>query len=127
MRKVQPPTPGGKLKTPLGWCPGTHAELMAFPGDVRCQAAYALRVAQEGAMHPAAKPLKGFGGASVLEVVLDDVGDTYRVIYTVQFKDITVLLHAFQKKAKRGIATPKSTMKLIEQRLKAAKQMFGGR
>jgi phage-related protein len=104
-----------------------RAELLAFPGGVRCQAAYALRVAEEGEVHPAAKPLKGFGGASVMEVVLDDSGDTYRVMYTVQFKEVTVLLHAFEKKSKKGIATPKGNMKLIEKRLMAAKEMYGGR
>lgn len=102
-------------------------ELLAFPGDVRCDAAYALRVAEEGKKHPAAKPLKGFNGASVLEIVLDDDGNTYRAIYTVKFSDVTVLLHAFQKKSKSGIATPQQNIKTIEARLKAATEMFGGK
>ncbi|HVI24632.1 MAG TPA: type II toxin-antitoxin system RelE/ParE family toxin [Xanthomonadaceae bacterium] len=100
-------------------------EILNFPGDVRCDAAYALRIAEEGGKHPAAKPLQGFGGASVLEIVLDDSGDTYRAVYTVQFDDVTVLLHAFQKKSTKGIKTPKHNIDLVKARLAAAKKLFG--
>ena len=71
---------------------------------------------------PFAKPLKGFGGAGVLEVVDDFDGDTYRAVYTVQFAGIVYVLHAFEKKARKGIATPKSDIDLIKLRLNRAKE-----
>jgi phage-related protein len=69
--------------------------------------------------------LKGFGGAGVLEVVDDFDGDAYRAVYTVRFAGVVYVLHAFQKKAKHGIATPKREIDLIEQRLKRAKEDYG--
>jgi phage-related protein len=66
-----------------------------------------------------AKPLKGFGGASVLEVVEDHMGDTYRAIYTVKIAERVYVLHCFQKKSK-GIETPKQDADLVRERLKAA-------
>ncbi len=74
----------------------------------------------EGDKHDAAKVLKGFGGAGVLEVVEDDVGGTYRAVYTVKFAEAVFVLHCFQKKSKRGIATPKEDMDIIHARLKIA-------
>ena len=70
--------------------------------------------------HDAAKVLKGFGGAGVLEVVEDDIGGTYRAVYTVKFAEAVFVLHCFQKKSKRGIATPKEDMDIIHARLKIA-------
>ena len=67
-----------------------------------------------------AKVLKGFGGAGVLEVVEDDAGGTYRAVYTVRFREAVFVLHVFQKKSKRGIATPQADMEVIRQRLKVA-------
>lgn len=84
---------------------------------------YALYRAQQGEKHPKAKPLRGFGGASVLEVVDDYDGDTYRAIYTVRFDEAVYILHAFQKKSKSGIATPKQDLDLIEARLRTAEEM----
>jgi phage-related protein len=71
-----------------------------------------------------AKPLKGFGGASVLEIVDDFDGDTFRAVYTVRFSAAIYVLHAFQKKSRRGIATPKAELDLITQRLKRAKEDY---
>jgi phage-related protein len=71
-------------------------------------------------MHPAAKPLKGFGSAGVLEMVEDWSGNTYRAVYTVRFADGVYVLHCFEKKSKRGIETPKREMDLIRERLKIA-------
>jgi phage-related protein len=68
--------------------------------------------------------LKGFRGAGVLEIVDDFDGDTYRAVYTVRFAGAVYVLHAFQKKSKRGIATPKTESNLIEQRLKRAKEDY---
>ncbi len=81
---------------------------------------YALHLAQGGRKHDQAKPLKGFGGAGVLEVVDGHMGDTYRAVYTVKLVDAVYVLHCFQKKSKRGIETPKPDMDLIRERLKAA-------
>lgn len=74
--------------------------------------------------HPDAKPLKGFKGAGVLEIVENFDGDTYRAVYTVKFEGIVYVLHAFQKKSKQGIATPKQDIDLIESRLKRAKEHY---
>jgi phage-related protein len=79
---------------------------------------------QLGKKHPDAKPLKGFKGAGVLEIVQDFDGDTYRAIYTVKFEGIVYVLHAFQKKSKHGISTPKQDIYLIEMRLKRAKEHY---
>jgi phage-related protein len=83
-----------------------------------------LYQAQCGEKHPDAKPLKGFQGAGVLEVVEDFDGDTYRAVYTVRFVGVVYVLHVFQKKSKRGIATPKPDMDLVEGRLKRAKEHY---
>jgi phage-related protein len=84
---------------------------------------FALYLAQTGEKHLAAKPLKGFGGAGVLEVVEDHDGDTFRAVYTVKFASAVYVLHAFQKKSKSGIKTPQTDIDLIKQRLKLAEQM----
>ena len=86
---------------------------------------YALYLAQCGDKHLDAKPLRGFGGgAGVLEVVADHDGDTYRAVYTVRFADAVYVLHAFQKKSKRGIATPKREIERIRQRLQQAQEHY---
>jgi phage-related protein len=84
---------------------------------------YALRFAQAGEKHESAKPLRGFKGAGVLEVVEDHDGDTYRAVYTVRFAGVVYVLHCFQKKSKKGIATPQRTMDLIQKRLQLAEIM----
>ena len=81
---------------------------------------YALYQAQIGEKHGKAKPLKGFGGAGVLEIVADHVGDTFRAVYTVKFATAIYVLHAFQKKSKSGIKTSTEDLKLIRRRLSAA-------
>ncbi len=84
----------------------------------------ALYAAQSGEEYPTVKSLKAFGGRSVLEVVADDEGDTYRTVYTVRFHDAIYVLHAFQKKSKKGIATPQREIELIKQRLAAAERDY---
>src|SRR3546814_3702782 len=81
----------------LAWIGNSQKELRAFPEDVKDVMGYALHLAQTGSKHDAAKPLAGFGGAGVLEVVDDYDGDTYRAVYTVKFADRVYVLHAFQK------------------------------
>jgi len=105
---------------PLEWIASSHKDLMALPADVRRFFGYALSLAQAGDQHDAAKVLKGFGGAGVLEVVEDDAGGTYRAVYTVKFKEAVFVLHCFQKKSKRGISTPTMDMDIIRARLKVA-------
>ena len=84
----------------------------------------ALNSAQLGGKHLSAKPMKGFRGAGVLEIVDDFDGDTYRAVYTVKFEDIVYVLHAFQKKSKRGIETPKSAIDLVKLRYKFAEEAY---
>lgn len=108
---------------PLEWISSSYKDLMALPVDVRRRFGYALSLAQLGDQDDAAKVLKGFGGAGVLEVVEDDAGGTYRAIYTVKFAEVVFVLHCFQKKSKRGIATPKADMDIIRARLKVAEAM----
>lgn len=93
---------------------------MAMPGEVQQVFGFALYHAQIGRLHPAAKPLKGFGSAQTLEIVEDMRGSAYRAAYTVRFSDAVYVLHCFQKKSKRGIATPKQDLALIRARLKEA-------
>jgi phage-related protein len=102
---------------PLRWVGRSHDDLLALPVAVRREIGYALFVAQRGGRHPAAKALKGFSGAGVLEIVEDHAGDTYRAVYIVRFVEAVYVLHAFQKKATRGVATPKREMDLIRSRL----------
>ena len=91
-----------------------------MPDDVIDDYGFALHLAQMGKKHDQAKPMKGFGGASVLEVVEDHMGDTYRAVYTVKIADKVYVLHCFQKKSTKGIETPKHEMDLIRERLRAA-------
>ena len=91
-----------------------------MPGEVVEVFGFALHLAQTGRKHDQAKPLKGFGGASVLEIVEDHFGDTFRAVYTVKIDDAVYVLHCFQKKSKRGIETPKKEMDIVRERLKAA-------
>ncbi len=105
---------------PVMWVGSSYKDFRAFPDPVQDMMGYALYRAQTGRMHEDAKPLKGFGGASVLEIVEDHQGDTYRAVYTVRFEAAIYVLHAFQKKAKKGIKTPKDELDLVRARLKAA-------
>ena len=91
-----------------------------MPDDVIDVFGFALHLAQAGKKHDQAKPMKGFGGAGVLEVVEDHLGDTYRAVYTVKIADAVYVLHCFQKKSRHGIETPKHDLDLIRERLKAA-------
>jgi phage-related protein len=108
---------------PLEWIASSYKDLMALPPDVRRRFGYALSLAQMGDQDDAAKVLKGFGGAGVLEVVEDDAGGTYRAVYTVKFAEAVFVLHCFQKKSKSGIATPKEDMDIICARLKVAEAL----
>lgn len=99
-------------------------DLRKFPAEVQKMVGTALHWAQVGEKHPDAKPMRGFKGASVLEVAEDYDGDTYRAVYIVRLEEAVYVLHAFQKKSKRGIATTKRDVNLIKSRLKDAKAHY---
>src|SRR5271169_3779795 len=110
--------PGEDQPKPVRWVGSSKEDLSEFPAEVRRRVGAALWDAQIGGKAPYAKPLKGFGDAGVLEIVDDFDGDTFRAVYTVRFARAIYVLHAFQKKSKRGAATPKADLELIEKRLK---------
>jgi phage-related protein len=108
---------------PLYWVGSAKRDLRSLPGAVEDLFGYALYLAQDGKKHEQTKPLKGFGSAGVLEVVEDWDRSTYRAVYTVRFEGVVFVLHIFQKKSKRGAATPKTDIDLIRERLKVAEQI----
>jgi phage-related protein len=111
----------GKADQPrsLIWRGSSKADFAAFPKLVQREMGYALFLAQMGERHPSmAKTLKGFGGGTVVEARESYEGNAYRAVFTVRFADAVYVLHAFQKKSRRGIETPKADMAIIEQRLK---------
>ena len=110
----------GTPPKPLIWMGSSKKDLGALPSSVVDTFGYALYVAQIGKRHEQTKILRGFGDASVIEVVESANRSTYRAVYTVRFSDAVYVLHVFQKKSKSGIATPKPDMDLIEERLKQA-------
>lgn len=97
----------------------SYRTLCEFPEPVQRHIGFALYQAQVGNKHPDAKPLKGFA-RGVLEVVADHRGDTFRTVYTVRLENAVYVLHAFRKKSKHGIATPKAEIELVRQRLQRA-------
>lgn len=109
------------------WIASSLDDLKRFPDPVKQSMGFALFQAQCGGRHPQAKPLKGFKGGGVLEAVEDFDGDTYRTVYTVRFADELYVLHAFQKKSKKGIETPKHEIDVIKSRLKMAEMLHASR
>ena len=109
---------------PVRWIGTSLRDLRSFPREVRIDIGHALFTAQEGKTDPAAKPLKGFGGASVLEIVVSHHGNAWRAVYTVRFLDAIYVLHVFQKKSTKGIATPPRVIDLIKQRLADAERDY---
>jgi phage-related protein len=97
--------------------------MRSFPRPVRRDIGMALYTAQQDELDPAARPMKGFGGGSVVEIVSDFRGDTWRAVYTVRFAEAVYVLHVFQKKSKRGIATPRQELDLIRRRLAEAERL----
>ena len=102
-----------KLK-PVKWVGSSRRDLRAFPAPVRRDIGQALYAAQWGEEYPSVKAMQGFGGRSVLEIVAPYAGDTYRAVYTVRFEDAICVLHAFQKKSKRGLSTPQRDISMIK-------------
>lgn len=112
-----------KLKE-LVWVGSSEKDLLKFPDDVIESMLFGLRVARAGERAINAKVLKGFGGASVIELIDDDRSGTYRTVYTVKMAEAVFVLHAFQKKSKQGIKTPQRDMELVESRLKRAQEIY---
>ena len=108
----------------LNFVGSSRENIRVFPEEVKDNLGYALRQAQNGEKPSSAKPLKGFGGASVLEISENFRKDTYRAVYTVSFKDAVYVLHCFQKKSKHGIKTAQQDINLIKMRLKVAEEDY---
>ena len=111
---------------PLVWMGSSRKDFQGFPDEVKAEMGYALFQAQIGDRHRKAKTLKGAGDAGVIEIIDDYRGDTFRTLYAGRFETAVYVLHAFQKKSKKGIATPSQDLRLIEQRLRLAQQLHGG-
>lgn len=112
------------MPRPVRWIANSKDDLSSFPEEVKRRVGGGLWDAQLGLKAPFAKPLKGFGGGSVLEIIDDFDGNTYRAVYTIRFAGAVYVLHAFQKKSKRGAATPKRETDLVRERLKTAKEDY---
>ncbi len=111
----------------LLWIGSSRKDMQSLAPIIRREFGLELFAAQCGEMPPSAKPLKGFGGAGVLELVADERGGTYRAVYTVKFHDVIYVLHVFQKKSKSGTATPEREIELVKQRLKRAQDDYAAR
>ena len=107
---------------PLVWIGSAHRDMQQLPEPVQDDLGYALYVAQIGGKHRNAKPLSGFGGAGVLEVVDDYDDDTFRAVYTIRFTERIYVLHVFQKKSRSGISTPAREIALVRRRLTMAEE-----
>lgn len=103
------------------WMGGSLKDLRGFPDEVKQVFGTAIYYAQLGGKHPQATPMKGYKGAGVVEIVEDCDGDTYRCVYTVRYADKVYVLHAFQKKSKKGIATPQADIEVVNSRLREVK------
>lgn len=103
---------------PVIWVGSSRKDLRQFPAPVQDHLGHALFVAQQGGKHVDAKPLNGFGGSGVVEIIKDFRTDTFRAVYTVRFAGAIYVLHAFQKKSKTGRKTPKSEIELVRKRLR---------
>lgn len=111
--------------TSIVWILSSREDLKEFPSEVQDEIGYALYVAQIGDKHPKAKPLKGFSG--IMEIRSNYASNTYRAVYTTKIGDAIYVLHAFQKKSKKGIGIPKREINLIKRRLKMAQSLAEGR
>lgn len=112
---------------PVVWVGSSRKDLRKFPDNVQDHVGYALYVAQQGGKHRDTKPLSGFGGAGVVEIIKDYHGDTFRAVYTLRYQKVVYVLHTFQKKSKTGRETPRQDIELIKQRLREAEQIEKGR
>ena len=107
----------------LVWIASARRDMRALPKRVRRTFGVALWAVQSGETPPIAKALRGYGGAGVLELIEDDEGGTYRAVYTVRYVTAIYVLHVFQKKSKRGKATPQRDLDVVDRRLKRAAEL----
>ena len=107
----------------ISWLKGALKDFEDFPVEVRREMAWALRMAANGEKGDTAKPLKGLG-SGVFEIALRHRGDAFRAIYAVQLDADIWVLHAFQKKSKSGIKTPKPEIDLVQERIKRLKEQL---
>ena len=114
--EVRPPKP-------LVWMGSSKKDLLKLPSSVIDVFGYALYLAQTGGRHPDSRILREFGDASVMEVVESATAGAYRAVYTVRFPEKVFVLHVFQKKSKSGIATPRTDMDIIRERLRMAEAL----
>jgi phage-related protein len=112
------------MPKPVEWMGSSRDDLRAFPDEVRRVIGVAINDAQSGEEHPSVKALQGFGGRSVLEVIDDFDGDTYRAVYTVRFAAAVYVLHCFQKKSKKGGETSRHDIEVVKLRLKGAEAHY---
>ena len=115
-----------KGEKPLDWVGSSKKDFLGFPEPVKDEMGNALGLAQFGGKHPSAKPWKG-QGSGVFEVVENHDGDAYRAVYTVRFKEVVYVLHAFQKKSPKGVKTAQVDVNLVERRLKVVLQDYEAR
>lgn len=112
------------MPKPLIWIGSSRKDLRKLPDDVKDELGRALLDVQYGDTPRCAKALSGFGGASIMEIVEDSDGSTYRAVYTAKFGDVVYVLHAFQKKSHTGIKTPEHEIDLVKSRLKLAEDHY---
>jgi phage-related protein len=110
----------------LRWVSSSRRDFQEFPAEVQDEFGFELHLAQTGQHPPSAKPLKGLG-SGIVELVDDFDGDTYRAVYTVRFAEAVYVLHAFKKKSKQGIKTPRHDIDLVKRRLRDAEQDYAER
>jgi phage-related protein len=107
----------------IGWIKAALKDFRDFPQDAQDRATAALTMIAEGATPDIAKPLTGFG-SGVWELAIKSRGDAYRVVYALQLGDDIWIVHVFQKKSKKGIATPKRDIDLVRERIKRLKEQL---
>ena len=107
----------------ISWVKAALKDFLEFPKDAQDKAATALTFVAEGVKPDIAKPLAGLGSGA-WELAIKSRGDAYRVVYALQLGDDIWVVHAFQKKSKKGIATPKSEIDLVKERIKRLKEQM---
>ncbi len=105
----------------ISWIKSARKDFESFPDPARDEMLDALDIVSAGGYPQIAKPLKGFG-AGILELALKHRGDAYRIVYALQIETDIWVIHAFQKKSRSGIATPKAEIDLIRERVKRLKE-----
>ena len=113
-----------KTLKPILWVGSSKRDLIAMPANVITDFGYGLYQVQRGEYPDIGKTLSGFGGANVVELIQKDRAGSFRVVYTVKFSGAIVVLHAFQKKSKSGIKTPKQDKELICKGLQLAEDLY---